>query len=102
MALINCPKCSGIVSTKAPACPHCGSIHSDQDPGNDLEKLADQLGSRSAAVADLDTRQPPPADAVNSPEESAEGSFAHNFVWSFVVFAIIGYKLTTVWISWAK
>jgi hypothetical protein len=24
MALINCPECNGTVSTKAPACPHCG------------------------------------------------------------------------------
>lgn len=57
MALINCPKCSGTVSTKALACPHCGftsvNVLSEKER---MEKLADELGSMSAALATLEEK----------------------------------------------
>ncbi|MDP8206202.1 MAG: hypothetical protein P9L92_06020 [Candidatus Electryonea clarkiae] len=30
MALISCPECAGVVSDKAPNCPHCGFIIEQQ------------------------------------------------------------------------
>lgn len=57
MALINCPKCSGTVSTKAPACPHCGftSVNAPSEKER-IEKLADELGSMSAALDALEEK----------------------------------------------
>lgn len=54
MALIKCPKCAGTVSTKASACPHCGAVASEKER---LEKLADELGSMSAALTQLEQCQ---------------------------------------------
>lgn len=32
MALISCPECGGLVSTTAPACPHCGAVPPAEPP----------------------------------------------------------------------
>jgi hypothetical protein len=55
MALIKCPNCNGTVSTKASACPHCGNASYEHlSEKQRLEKLADELGSMSAAFAAIE------------------------------------------------
>lgn len=65
-----------MVSTKAPACPHCGTVPFGQMPeGEKLEKLADELGSMSAAVAMLEslarTDQLPPVEVPRATQQPA-------------------------------
>ena len=50
MALLTCPDCSGMVSSRAPACPHCGC----PIDATGLERLA----------------EPPPPAAETSPNPS--------------------------------
>lgn len=58
MALIKCSKCSETVSTKAPACPHCGSVtFNEMSETKSVEKLPDELGSISAAISAEDEKK---------------------------------------------
>lgn len=57
MALINCPNCNGTVSTKASACPHCGAAPiAPLTQKERILKMADELGSMSAAIAAMEDR----------------------------------------------
>lgn len=59
MALIKCSKCSGTVSTKATACPHCGSVTFNEiSETKSVEELSDELSSMSAAISAEDEKKP--------------------------------------------
>lgn len=56
MALINCPNCNSTVSTKASACPHCGAAPIAKVTESErIQKLADELGSMSAALSMIES-----------------------------------------------
>ena len=100
MALINCPKCSGTVSTKAPACPHCGGAPVDQRSEKErLYDLANELGSISAAIAaneELD-RTARVKEKPLAPEDGAKGSTSTNTVPTYMMIILVAGTLLRLW-----
>jgi hypothetical protein len=88
MALIKCPNCNGTVSTKASACPHCGAAATPQlTEAERLQKLADELGSMSAAMTAMENgiepSSPPPVGA--SKGEKKRSSYMDAAVWVVLI-----------------
>ncbi len=110
MALINCPNCNGKVSTKASACPHCGAAPIAKVTESErIQKLADELGSMSAALSMIesgsDTTESQPgsndARATNTPSaqsrtESTQQNHKHDSVLSRPLPKWVGVPMTAI------
>lgn len=93
MALIKCSICSGTVSTKAPACPHCGSVtFNETSEAKSVEELADQLGSMSAAISAEDGKESSKATVEKAQTNSQGRSIdAHEAVAGIVGLIVMAY-----------